>query len=271
MSLEVGSRLAHYDVTALIGVGGMVSAYVRIVGLTGAVFLLGAAHASGQTKPTQPSPDAAPIAKTRTQIGIGVLGGVPLGEFENSIDSAGGVSGHVGVGLGESVVSLGGEVGFLWYGGESRTVPLSTTIPDALVNVNTNNYFLMTHARLRVQPREGRWRPYLDGLLGFNYIFTRTSVDVGGSAGGSSLSSIAGTTNIGDFGLSYGGGGGVMVAFSSWPSSLSLDVSMRYIAGSEADYLTEGAIRREGGQAFLDVSSSRTDLFAVYVGVIWER
>ena len=167
-------------------------------------------------------------------------------------------------------MSLGGEVGFLWYGGESRTVPLSTTIPDALVDVHTNNYFLITHARLRVQPREGRWRPYLDGLLGFNYIFTRTSVDVGGSAGGVPLSSIAGTTNLGDFGLSYGGGGGVMVGFPSWPSSLSLDFSMRYIAGSEADYLTEGAIRREGGEVFLDVSSSRTDLFAVYIGVTWE-
>lgn len=122
MALEVGSRLAHYDVTALIGVGGMVSAYVRIVGLMGAVFLLGAAHASGQTKPTQPSsPDAAPIAKTRTQIGIGVLGGVPLGEFGNSIDSAGGVSGHVGVGLGESVVSLGERSVF--SGTEARAEP----------------------------------------------------------------------------------------------------------------------------------------------------
>ncbi len=167
-------------------------------------------------------------------------------------------------------MSLGGEVGLLWYGGESRTVPLSTTIPDALVDVHTNNYFLITHARLRVQPREGQWRPYLDGLLGFNYIFTRTSVDVGGSAGGVPLSSIAGTTNLGDFGLSYGGGGGVMVGFPSWPSSLSLDFSMRYIAGSEADYLTEGAIRRQGGEAFLDVSRSRTDLLAVYIGVTWE-
>ena len=47
----------------------MASEYARIVGLTGTIFLLGAAQTGGQTEPTQPSsPDAEPTAKTRTRL-----------------------------------------------------------------------------------------------------------------------------------------------------------------------------------------------------------
>jgi hypothetical protein len=38
MALNGGSRLWHFDVTALIGVRGMGSEYARIVGLTGTIF-----------------------------------------------------------------------------------------------------------------------------------------------------------------------------------------------------------------------------------------
>ncbi|MGE0461006.1 MAG: hypothetical protein AB7Q16_06525 [Vicinamibacterales bacterium] len=43
------------------------------------------------------------------------------------------------------------------------------------------------------------------------------------------------------------------------------------IAGGKADYLREGAIRREGGQAFFDVSRSRTDVVLVYLGIAFGR
>jgi hypothetical protein len=150
-------------------------------------------------------------------------------------------------------------------------VPWSTTIPDALVTVNTNNNLLLVHARARVQPRSGRWRPYVDGLFGFKYIYTKTSIDLGSSCSGSICSSVGvDTTNLDDLGLSYGGGGGVMIGLGSAPRRAKLDLSLRYIAGSESDYLREGAIRRESGQAILDVSHSRTDIVVLYVGIAWE-
>ena len=63
---------------------------------------------------------------------------------------------------------------------------------------------------------------------------------------------------------------GTLLTFASWPSSLSLDFSARFVGGAEADYLTQGAIRREVGQTFQDVSRSRTDLFMIFVGLVWE-
>ena len=48
-----------------------------------------------------------------------------------------------------------------------------------------------------------------------------------------------------------------------------LDISLHYVAGRDADYLTEGAIRREGGEAILDISRSRTDMVTLFIGVAW--
>lgn len=78
-------------------------------------------------------------------------------------------------------------------------------------------------------------------------------------------------TNLGDFVLSFGGAAGVMVGFGSAPHPVRLDVSVRYLYGGEADYLTKGAIRRVGSQAFVDISRSRTDMVLMYVGIAFGR
>ena len=237
---------------------------MRIITLACCVPLLLAGSVNAQTLPVPGSAESQESgqAPPRLQLGIGALVGLPKGEFSDNVESSGGLSGHMGYRLGETPVSLGVEVGFLWYGNESRKVPFSLTIPDVLVDVNTNNYFILTHGRVRVQPRLGFVRPYVDGLFGFNYIFTRTTVDFGDF----DEQTIA-TTNLDDFTPSYGGGGGVMINFPAWPDSLTLDFSVRYLYGSEAQYLTQGSIRREEGQATLDVTRSRTDLLNVYIGV----
>ncbi len=217
-------------------------------------------------------PEAARKEPTRIQGGLGVLAGVPLGEFGN-IETAGGVSGHFAVVLGDSVVSVGVEAAGLIYGSESRKVPLSSAIPDlpgVVVTVNTDNEMILVHGRVRAQPRRGRWRPYIDGLFGFTRIYTTTSIEEADCDAFSCTSGIS-AMNQGDFVPSFGGGAGVMVGFGSPPHLAKLDVSVRYLRGGEADYLTEGAIRREGGQAFADISRSRTDMVLVYIGVAFGR
>ena len=54
---------------------------------------------------------------------------------------------------------------------------------------------------VRIQPSAGRVRPYTEGLLGFSYVYTRTSIDLGDEGGG------AATTHLGDFAPSCRGGG----------------------------------------------------------------
>jgi len=78
-------------------------------------------------------------------------------------------------------------------------------------------------------------------------------------------------TNAEDFVLNVGGGGGVLIAFSEAPRVPRLDLSFRYLRGGEATYLTKGAIRREGSTAIFDVSRSRTDMVALYIGAVFGR
>jgi opacity protein-like surface antigen len=120
----------------------------------------------------------------------------------------------------------------------------------------------MTHFVARAQPRHGAVRPYADGLVGFKYLFTNTSIDIDSENGASD-------TNLSDLTLSYGLGGGLQVRLTSSAKRpvVLIDAGVRYLRGSRAEYLREGSIRRENGAVFFDVLSSRTDVVTAQVGV----
>jgi hypothetical protein len=199
------------------------------------------------------------------QGGAGAVIGVPVGDFQDSVDIAGGVSGHFGVGLGDTPISVGVEGSYLWYGIETRDIPL-VGLPDLAAEVQTSNDMFLLHGRVRAQARSGRVRPYVDGLVGFNYLFTRTSLRDGDSDGDRDS-----VMNMDDLVLSAGGGAGVMIALGGSPQSVRLDLSVRYLYGGEADYLIEGDVRSEFGPPVLVPRRSRTDMVAVYIGVTFGR
>jgi len=81
--------------------------------------------AAAQAPPTTPPP-----RPTRIQASVGVPVGFASGEFGNNVDSAAGISVSLDVGLGGSIVSVGGELSHLWYGRDSRKVDLGPAIPE---------------------------------------------------------------------------------------------------------------------------------------------
>jgi hypothetical protein len=96
----------------------------------------------------------------------------------------------------------------------------------------------LRHGRVRVQQSQGRVRAYGDGLMGFNYLLTTTSVDAEDTCiyvgttyvcddDGDSI------TNLDDVVLSVGGGVGIQEAFGTAPSPARLDLSLRYLYGGE--------------------------------------
>jgi len=151
------------------------------------------------------------IASTETALSQSFLAGgnlfigVPQGEFKENVDRAG-IGGAAFVGLAPRTYAylLGIEFGFMNYGTEHRREPFSTTVPDVTVDVETQNNFVTGHLILRLQPNTGLLRPYLEGAVGGNYLFTKTSIENEGGDG----EEIASSTNLDDFAFSYGGGGG---------------------------------------------------------------
>jgi len=251
-----------------------------IVAICLASLTLAAAVAAGQPpdpvgtgSPPAPAQDV-PAPRPVFQGGLGLAIGVPVGEFADNVDVAGGISGQFDFGLGDSPVSLGVESTYLSYGGESRDVPL-VGLPGLTAEVSTSNNMVLLHGRVRVQKREGRLRPYADGLVGFNYLWTTTSVEGEESCvytGSGTYCTETGDVigNLSDLALSAGGGAGVMLGLGRAPHRTRLDLSIRYLYGGEAKYLTEDYFPTEG-QAQLEARRSRTDMLMIYIGLAFGR
>ena len=210
-----------------------------------------------------------PALAQEVQGGVDFLIGVPQGEFRRNVDKTGfGIVANVGLAPETIPVMIGIEAGYLNYGSESRREPLSTTIPDVTVDVNTTNNFVLGHAIVRVQPNVGTVRPYLQGLLGMNYLFTKTTIENRALPG----QEVASDVNKSDVTFSYGGGVGIMVNVYSGEEEESLrnvliHAGARYVAGGRAQYLREGSIRREAGNVTYDTLESTTDLLSILIGV----
>lgn len=197
--------------------------------------------------------------------------GFPQSEFKKNVDSIGcGGSGHFAYNFPRSSISVGASFGVLVYGREGRTESLSTQTLDFDVNEVTTNMIYMCHFLVRVQPQKGMIRPYLDGLIGFNYLSTTTSVK---SYRCGETHNIASSNIQNDLALSWGTGGGVMIQVYSKkrkkrnPFVIYIDLGAHYMWSKEAEYMKEGSIHLENDQVFYDIYKSTTDLLTGHIGV----
>jgi len=209
--------------------------------------------------------------------GVNLQAVIPQNEFSESIDTEGG--GIQAFGLyrfGQSPFGLGLDFNFINFGRDTRDEPLSSTIPDLRVQVE-NEYNLIQGLMLaKVQPPDGIFRPYAEGLAGFNYFFTQTSIENRRNTGGEP---IATDTNFDDWGFAWGGGGGVMVRVFDRRGSETynsenpvaagyINAGVRFLNGSEAEYLREGSIIIENGTVSFDTLQSRTDMLIIQLGFV---
>jgi len=208
---------------------------------------------------------ASTASAQRIEFGIDFTAVVPVGDFSKNVTNNGyGVGGQFLVGLGKTPLFVGVDAGFTTYGSREHKEPISETIPELLVKVRTNNNITLTHLLLRAQPHTGNVRPYVDGLIGFKYLFTDTTI-LNDSTG----EELTSTKNLSDLVFSYGFGGGVQVRLAriGRNGDLCLDGKVRYLRGSKADYLREDSVIRQNGNVFFDVLSSRTNVVSVQAGV----
>ena len=201
--------------------------------------------------------------------GLHLTIGVPAGEFKDNVKRAGiGLNGNFMLfnsspGL---PYSFGLNVGFMNYGSESRRELFSTTIPDVVVDVDRSNNLVNLHLMFQIIPPSGKIRPYIETLFGGSYFFTQTTIKSQGDE------EVASSTNFDDFAWSYGGGAGVLLNLVTFDtpqnkvSSVFLDFKVRYLFGTEAEYLKEGSVRIVNGRAYYDLSKSKTDLLTFGLG-----
>ncbi len=203
--------------------------------------------------------------------GINFMLGFPMNEFKENVSRTG-IGGSLHFVFFDPVpmapFTAGINIGYLNYGSESRREPFSHTIPDVVVDVDRTNNITNFHFLFQLMFPTGPVRPYLEGLFGGAYIFTQTSIKSTGQQ------EVASSTNFDDIAWSYGGGGGFLIHLFSAPGpldkfgSLFLDFKVRYLFGTEAEYLKEGSVTIQQGKAYYEVSRSKTDLLTVHLGVV---
>ncbi len=213
------------------------------------------------------------LAQTNWSGGLHFNSGFPQGDLDDNIGSnAYGIGGHIFYSPEKSPLAIGLDLSWMNYGSETRQEPFSTTIPDVMVDVETSNNIVQSFLVLRGRMPKGPIRLYGDALLGFNYLYTETSI----SGVGESLEDVVSYTNQDDAAFAYGLGGGVMIpVYTSKPETeddhpiqVLLNGGVRYIAGGEVEYLKKGSIRREGTEVSFDTITSKTDLMRMHLGVV---
>ncbi|MBD3274174.1 MAG: hypothetical protein GF372_02630 [Candidatus Marinimicrobia bacterium] len=216
--------------------------------------------------------------------GFGLVVGSPQDEFRQNVDNAGfGLDAFVTHNFGGSAFQFGGSFSFMVYGREERSEPFSYSIPDVRVDVITTNSIVMGHLLARLQPPTGGLRPYVEGLYGFHYLSTSTTIE--NQHANEDDNEIASSTNFEDFTSSYGGGAGLM--FTIWDASktmggdsdfsgrLLLDLGARYLFGGEAEYLKKGSIQpneetTDPTDLVYDVQQSETDILNFRIGLVFD-
>lgn len=199
----------------------------------------------------------------------------PQGEFKKNVDRFGfGLAGNFKYDFTRLPFSTGVGLGFGIYGSETRDEPFSSTIPDVMVEVQTTNNILFGHLILQFKPFKGTFQPYLEGLYGFNYLFTETNInDVD-----EEFDEVTSSKNLSDFTSSYGFGIGLMLRLvdniqmgeqQERTGQVFLDFKIKNLTGGKAEYLKEGSIHREGQSVTYDISRSNTDLLTYQLGVVF--
>jgi hypothetical protein len=207
--------------------------------------------------------------------GLNLMLGLPQGEFKENVNKAGfGISGHFTFfkTMPQMPFSVGINAGYMIYGSERRTIPFNQWAGDVPVDVTRSNNLVNFHILFLVLPFEGPVKPYIDVLFGGNYLFTTTEIK-------SDDKQIASTTNQDDFAWSYGGGGGFLIKLADLNpngdgmslTTLWLDLKVRYLFGTEAEYLKEGSVVvHNDGTVDYFYSKSKVDLFTIHLGVVAE-
>jgi hypothetical protein len=201
--------------------------------------------------------------------GVSFMIASPQGEFKNNVDNLGfgvQVEGTLWTPSIERPFSIGLSAGYLIYGLTSERRAWHD-FPGVYLNLTRTNSIANLHALFKITPFMGSVRPYIEGIFGGNYLFTTSEVK---NENGDQQ--IASSTNFDDFTWSYGGGAGLLFKVAENLGSVStlfLDLKMRYMFGTEAEYLTENSVYINNvGDTVFNPQKSKTDLLTFHIGIV---
>lgn len=215
----------------------------------------------------------APPAHAQHRVNVALAVSDPRGEFDVNTDTGYGLVGGYRYGIGGGVLGIGLEGAFQTYGNARRRAPLSPTIPEIRVDVETSNNSTYLLGAIELEPPTGPVRPF--GMLngGFSLFYTTTSLE-------DPLTNrrILTHTNKSDWTWVWGAGGGLRIRVHETPrlerapSRLWVDLGATWQKGGEVEYLREGTLVTDSGQVDIDrrLARSEIELLLYRLGVTYQ-
>lgn len=236
-------------------------------------------------------------ASAQTHLGINFTLGFPQKDFKQNTEAVG-----AGANISalfplfkKSPLFLGFDLGYQIYGYRTYRRAIDAqiisngqvvgSIPMNFQITNSNN-LLNGHLVGRFKLPLKYVQPYVDGMVGFKNLYTRTTIEdlsrvnYNPNTNTSNRNIINSRTNLSDWAFSYGYGGGLMFMIGE---NVSLDVRVTYLHGGEARYFdkestsqwdirfvqgTGGALEPQNS-ASLNFKRSNTDMIFGQLGFVF--
>lgn len=203
---------------------------------------------------------------------IGFAFGTPQGSFQQVLErNAYGIDASYTYQINPQIpIHVG--VGMLYqnYGWKERNAQFVEGVPEVDVQVRTTNNLITPQLIMRLEPEINGFTPFLEATMGFNYLFTQSSI-----TDDFSEDDIASTVNYDYTTSNYGVGAGAKLRL--WEGfddegnffGVHLLLKTKYMIGGEALYLREGDLVAVGNELEYNLSRSRTDLTTFNVGLVF--
>lgn len=209
------------------------------------------------------SAQESPLPPLRASAGGQLIIAVPIGEFDDYVDTGWGLDGHFRIRLDQQgIVSFRVDGSFVNYGNETRRVCLVTCLIEA--DITTSNNILSAAFGPEISVPDGIVQPYINGGIGFSYFSTTSSVE----GSDNNNEPFASTTNFDDFTFAWIAGGGLRIPLSRGRTPVALDLGARLLDNGEVEYLREGSITvNPDGSIDIDPIRSEANLVKILIGV----
>jgi hypothetical protein len=217
------------------------------------------------------------VAQEGLLAGFGPAGTFPSGLLGTAMGESGaGMFGEASLPLGETGLRLGVSLGWSQYAHYRRTILYDGGGGESFeVEETTGHNLVLGHLYLRRDLGRRRVRPYLEGLVGFVYPYTRSELS---GLRVDEYDPVGRSLHTGDTALSLGVGAGLDLRIgaatdpagedeaaegsgSGWPEPrLSVvGLRLRWLSGASADWVVKGSVTVAEGDFFYETRRSDSE------------
>jgi hypothetical protein len=184
--------------------------------------------------------------------GVNLVLAVPVGEFRQNVDVAGGLDVFGAFNLGSSGLALRLDGSYLIYGSDNNLIDQ----PYYPVSITTTYSITSLGIGPQVTVGQGPVRLYGFGTVGFSYIWARSS------------DAFASGTDFDDWTGALQGGGGLLLNLRSRHAPIALDIGARYLSNGDAWYVSPGdVVPQPNGDVVIYPVRSKANLVMLHAGV----